>query len=125
MSQNTNTIHEQHKYNTDEEQIMLFRKKNTPQERHIVNVYLAFWTEDREQIPRLGGMARFSLAPYFPCLSQDTDAIQIQNKYNTQTEQIHYKRRTNIVIDWYAEIFISPILPLLEPGYRCNTVGQI
>ena len=80
--------------------------------QHVYNVYFisypAFWTEDREQIPRLGGMARFSLAPYFPSLSQHTNTIQTQNQYSTQTEQIRYKQRTNTVIASYGKIFISP-----------------
>ena len=79
--------------------------------------YPAFWTEDRKQMARLGGMARFSLAPYFPSLSQHTNTIQTQNQYSTQTEQIQYIQNTNTAIAWYDKIFISPILPLFEAVY--------
>ena len=70
-----------YKYNTWTAQMQYRWRTNTDfhkkVQRHIVNVYPAFWTQDREQI------------------------------------------RTGI--GWYGKIFISPILPLLEPGYRCNT----
>ena len=57
------------------------------------------------------------LAPYFCCLSQHTNTIQKQNKYNINTEKIQYKQRTNTVIGWYGEIFISPILPLVTRNF--------
>ena len=76
--------------------------------------------------------------------------IEPEYNYNTWTAQIQYRwrtnnafqkkeyttgktycqclfgildrgQRTNTAIGWYGKIFISPILPLLEPGYRCNT----
>ena len=72
LSQHTNTIHKEHKYNTNEEQILICRT----QQRYVVGVYFisypAFWSEDREQIPWLGGMARFSLAPILPLLTRNS-----------------------------------------------------
>ena len=103
-----------------------------------INCFTAFFGKQRSS----GGLD-VSLA--FRYFGDRTNAvIETAYKYNTRTAQIQYKyrtntdfcrkriqhryilsmwdggQRTNTVIGWYGKIFISPILPLLEPAYKYN-----